>query len=177
MPVALWQRLRYLSSHAWWHLALAETGCCYLEVWTGTSVCLALNLQHSTHAQTTPAYWNEEVLQDGHWLGLLLTIRLQLALRHLRRDWYGLAWFYGLPGSAQSVPFCSPGMALADASVAGPCSHLSGPESSPDLRSSPASLQEVQLTAVLGAALLREASVSPFGSSFSYYVLPRDRRR
>ena len=38
-------------------------------------------------------------------------------------------------------------------------------------------LQEVQLTAVLGAALLREASVSPFGSSFSYYVLLRDRRR
>ena len=114
----------------------------------------------------------EEVLQDGHWFGLLPTIRLQLALRHLRRDWYGLAWFYGLPGSAQSVPLCSPGMALADDSVAGPCSHLSGPGSFPDLRSSPASLQEVQLTAILGVALLSEASVSPFGSSFSCYVKP-----
>ena len=93
-------------------------GVAILEVWTGTSVCLALALQYSIQAQTTPAYWNEEVLQDGHWLGLLLTIRLQLALRHLRRDWYGLAWFYRLPGSTQSVPFCSPGMALADASVA-----------------------------------------------------------
>ena len=124
-----------------------------------------------------PYTGNEEVLQDGHWLGLLPIIRLQLALCHLRRDWYGLAWFYGLPGSAQSVPFCSPGMALADASVAGPCSHLSGPESFPDLRSSPASLQEAQLTAVLGVALLREASVSPFGSCFFYYVLLRDRRR
>ena len=30
-----------------------------------------------------------------------------------------LSWFYGLPGSAQSIPFCSPGMAVADASVAG----------------------------------------------------------
>ena len=65
-----------------------------------------------------PHAGNEEVLQDGHRLGLLPKIRLQLALRHLRRDWYGLAWCYGLPGSVQSVPFCSPGMALADASVA-----------------------------------------------------------
>ena len=55
-----------------------------------------------------PHTGNEEVLQDGY----------RLALRHLRRDWHGLAWCYELPGNAQSVPFCSPGMALADASVA-----------------------------------------------------------
>ena len=36
-----------------------------------------------------PHAGNEEVLQDGHWLGLLLTIRLQHTLRHLQRDWYG----------------------------------------------------------------------------------------
>ena len=36
-----------------------------------------------------PHAGNEEVLQDGHWLGLLLTLRLQHTLRHLRRDWYG----------------------------------------------------------------------------------------
>ena len=65
-----------------------------------------------------PQTGNEEVLQDGHRLGLLPKLRLQLALRQLRRDWYGLAWCYELPGSVQSVPFCSPGMALADASVA-----------------------------------------------------------
>ena len=123
-----------------------------------------------------PYTGNEEVLQDGHWWGLLPNT-LAASLVPPRRAWYGLAWFYGLPGSAQSVPFCSTGMALADASVAEPCSHLSGPESFPDLRSSPASLQEAQLTAVLGVALLREASVSPFGSCFLYYVLLRDRRR
>ena len=93
------------------------------------------------------------------------------------RDWHGLAWCYGLPGSVQSVPFCSPGMALADASVARTCSHLSGPESFTDFRSSPASLQEVQLTAYLVVALLREAACFTFWSSFSYYVLLRDRRR
>ena len=36
-----------------------------------------------------PLAGNEEVLQDGHWVGLLLTIRLQHTLRHLRRDWDG----------------------------------------------------------------------------------------
>ena len=36
-----------------------------------------------------PHAGNEEVLQDGHWLGLLLTIRLQHTLCHLLRDWYG----------------------------------------------------------------------------------------
>ena len=36
-----------------------------------------------------PHAGNEEVLRDGHWLGLLLATRLLLALRHLRRDWYG----------------------------------------------------------------------------------------
>ena len=60
----------------------------------------------------------DRVLLSGSLDGISVWIRLQLALRHLRRDWHGLAWCYGLPGSVQSVPFCSPGMALADASVA-----------------------------------------------------------
>ena len=45
-----------------------------------------------------PHAGNEEVLQDGHWLGLLLTIRLQLTLCHLRRDWYGWHGSMGLLG-------------------------------------------------------------------------------
>ena len=46
-----------------------------------------------------PHAGNEEVLQDGHWLGLLLTIRLQLTLPHLRRDWYGWHGSMGLLGA------------------------------------------------------------------------------
>ena len=44
------------------------------------------------------------------------TLAASLAPPTARLAWFGLG--YGLPGSVQSVPFCSPGMVLADASVA-----------------------------------------------------------
>ena len=76
-----------------------------------------------------------------------------------------MAEFYGPPLKAHSVSFCLHKMALADVCVAGLCSHRQAWQ--PLRLFAFTSHVEVQQMAVLGAALLREASVSPFVSFIS----------
>ena len=113
-----------------------------------------------------PHAGNEELLQDGRWLSLLLTIRLLLTLPHLRRDWYGWHGSMGLLGAHSLCLLLS-----WDGAGRSWCCRTvltfvwAGILSCPLLFT--CALQEVQVTADLGAALLSEASVSPFVSSFS----------
>ena len=108
----------------------------------------------------------EEVLQDGHWLGLLLPIRLQPTLRNLRRAWYG---WHGSLNFLGAHSLCL--SALLGWRWQCLCCRIlltfvrAGILSCPSLFT--CALQKVQLTAVRGAALLSEASVSPFVSSLS----------
>ena len=70
------------------------------------------------------------------WVLLSIPLRLQHTLRHLRCDWDD--WHSSLlPWSAQTVPFCSCTMALADSCGAGSCSQLAELASSPSLHCSP----------------------------------------
>ena len=115
-----------------------------------------------------PQIGNEVVLQDGHRWASYYRSACSVPCATC-----GVAGIVGivlrLPWKAHSVSFCLRMMALADACVAGLCLHGQArhplPASSPALR---LHLHlEVQLMAVLGAALLREAPVSPFVSSIS----------
>ena len=113
-----------------------------------------------------PLAGNEEVLQDGRWLGLLLTIRLQLTLRHRRRHWYGWHSSLGFLGAhslcrSARVELCWQMLVVQSLLTV----VRAGISSYPSLFTF--APQEVQLTMVPGVALLSEASVSPFVSSFS----------
>ena len=113
---------------------------CRDRVWlagrlAGTSLAVALLLPHSPHAQTTPVLVMRKSCKmntGGPPAGFYCPYHYACSIPGATCDVTGLPW------SAQTVPFSSRTMALADSSGAGFCSQLAEPASSPSLCCSPA---------------------------------------